>query len=84
MPVFNVQGSKKDAPKKEEVEFGCNSCDRSFPTKYGLSLHQKACKGAETVEDPAKKAGKCFKCGREGHYSPDCYAKTHVKGYAIE
>ena len=23
----------------------------------------------------------CYRCGRKGHYSSDCYAKKHVKGY---
>jgi hypothetical protein len=25
----------------------------------------------------------CFRCGREGHYSPDCYAKNDIKGKFI-
>jgi hypothetical protein len=26
---------------------------------------------------------KCFRCGREGHYSSSCYASTHTKGYYL-
>ena len=26
----------------------------------------------------------CFRCGREGHYSPSCYASTHINGYYLK
>ena len=29
------------------------------------------------------KTPKCFRCGRFGHYSPQCHAITHIEGYAI-
>ena len=25
----------------------------------------------------------CFRCGRFGHYSPQCHALTHIEGYSI-
>ena len=31
---------------------------------------------------PQKKTITCFKCGRQGHYANQCYAKTHSKGYS--
>lgn len=25
----------------------------------------------------------CYRCGRSGHIKPQCYAKTHKKGYNL-
>jgi len=33
---------------------------------------------------PQKKTITCFKCGRQGHYANQCYAKTHSKGYSLD
>ena len=27
---------------------------------------------------------KCYRCGRNGHYSSKCYAKKHIKGYYLD
>ena len=73
------------APKgkeKEVEEWGCDYCDRTFTTRYGCSVHERSCKkNVEEVEE--QRIYVCYKCGRSGHKSPDCYARTHVNGYQI-
>jgi hypothetical protein len=51
------------------VSWGCSICDEEFDIKSEAESHQKRCK-------PKKTTGTCYRCGRSGHYSPDCYAKS--------
>ncbi len=37
----------------------------------------------DSYEPPPFLPGKCYQCGRSGHFIKDCYAKTHVKGYKL-
>ena len=30
-----------------------------------------------------KKSSNCYRCGRKGHYSSECYALKHIKGYHL-
>jgi predicted GIY-YIG superfamily endonuclease len=74
----NIQKVKKAFPpqiKKKEEEWGCSYCDRTFTTRYGCSVHERSCKEIESDDDIT-----CYRCGNEGHYSTNCYAKKHVDG----
>ena len=31
-----------------------------------------------------KKSSNCYRCGRKGHCSSDCYASKHIKGYYLK
>lgn len=78
----------------EEVVWECSYCDRQFDTAYGCDVHERSCSNNITKEYEKKyksksnakkpKTGACYRCGRPGHYSPDCYARTHVDGYELD
>jgi predicted GIY-YIG superfamily endonuclease len=77
---------EKTKPKPDDVVdtiFACDYCDRTFTTKFGKGVHEKSCKKDKVEEVDESKKYTCYKCGRSGHKSPDCYARTHVDGYPL-
>jgi predicted GIY-YIG superfamily endonuclease len=66
----------------EEFIYCCSYCDRTFTTEYGCGVHERSCRKTVSPKKMVNKkvTGACYRCGRPGHYSPDCYARTDTDG----
>jgi hypothetical protein len=70
-----LTGDKIEESSDEEV-FCCSYCNKEFDTLKGATCH-------ENLYCKIKQKNKCYRCGREGHYSTDCYARKHTNGKSL-
>ena len=72
--------------------WSCSYCDKDFDSYKGAIFHENVhCKKKKKYSNyeyedfqPYQNASNCYRCGRKGHYSSDCYASKHIKGYYIK
>jgi hypothetical protein len=71
--------SKKNC-ENHEKKCNKNNTKCNCPVSY-FSPHRKIkC----FVNNELLNDNECFRCGRDGHYSSNCYAKTHLNGYILK
>jgi predicted GIY-YIG superfamily endonuclease len=70
--------SSVDYAKKLETKIYYNMKDYHGIEKVRGSGHTSSIE-----KSSPKKTGACYRCGRTSHWSPDCYASTHINGYSL-
>jgi predicted GIY-YIG superfamily endonuclease len=70
--------SYEEVEEAEEECWECDYCERQFTTRFGCMVHEKKCSTTNSTHK-----GTCYRCGRDGHYSSECYASRHLKGYLL-
>jgi hypothetical protein len=85
---------ESDLSSEEESDsWMCSYCGKIFGSYKGAQFHEKNhCKKkqsktyyeeSESESDDNYKSSNCYNCGRKGHYSTNCYASKHIKGYYL-
>jgi predicted GIY-YIG superfamily endonuclease len=72
--------SESDDDSEEDV-WECEYCDKTFTSEHIAYLHEKSCR--QNYSKQFTTTSTCYRCGRAGHYSSNCYASRHVKGYSL-
>lgn len=82
---FSQNKPAESSEEESEEEWECSYCDRTFETKFGCIVHERTCPQKNKKSTRSSKSEPvCYRCGRPGHYSSDCYASRHIKGYSLE
>ena len=77
-----IEELKPDIIIESEIKlvFCCNYCSKQFDTQKGVTYHENIYCKLKNKPINKENNDKCYRCGREGHYSNNCYASKHVNG----
>ena len=73
------EDEEEEEEEEEEEVWECDYCEKEFEDENDCEKHEKYCKSKSN-----KKKNACYRCGRSGHYSDNCYAKTDKDGYQLD
>lgn len=73
--------------ESEYDSWECSYCGKIFDTLKGTKYHENVyCKKKKLASSKTKTKSNtkaCYRCGRNGHFSNNCYASKHIKGYYL-
>ena len=84
--IYTLDGNKYLWYDGELYEESNSKTPKSLLKSFSLNGYEYADYNWKSIHVKNKKKstkGKCYKCGRNGHYSSSCYAKKHIKGYFL-
>ena len=81
--LLNEYSSESEEESDDEYEespyMSVGSCDGTIYDSSRGYIRPKSYK----LSSKKSSSGKCYRCGRAGHFSSNCYASKHVKGYYL-
>ena len=78
---YENEDENEDSEYEYEEVWCCEYCNKTYKTEKQCELHEKYCIISHNVDNNNNIV--CYRCGRKGHYSPQCYATKHIKGYYL-